>query len=152
MTSSKFNSPKSLNKTPGVCRAYRQTEIPTVQPPPNNNWPGRIFYNATFKVDFGSGSEEFEAMSRSVETQTEEGLYIQFFFLSATRSAVISIRWDAIIFERLIRLTAFDRTSPQIADVVDTQILGPDFRPIVYNGINLGTAPKVLLAVVDIWS
>lgn len=150
--SNKFNSNRTLNKTPGVCHSPRKEPAAPTDPPPPGTPPGILYCNCKMIVDLGAGFETFIGTNLTV-IETGFGFnWSNTFILTPTRQVSVNFVWSPLIDRFQCRLSA-STVPPPPNEVSLKNLFFNEFPgPLILNNIQGSTSPVIQLGVWDVWT
>jgi len=150
--SSKFNSNRTLNKTPGVCHSERKEPAPPTDPPPPGTFPEAFYVNVEHTYDIGFGTQVASGMNVQIQRTANPNLFIGVYFLTSSRRGRAIMIWTPSIF--LFRLVSQVSDLPpfNFSTVQIPLTLGPDPTPIILDQEKTLGFPNVPWAVWDVWT
>jgi len=149
--SNKFNSNRTLNKTPGVCHSPRAEPAAPTDPPPPGTFPDTLFCNATFTADVGDGFETHTGENLTCIKEPPFGIWGNAFMVGPGRTGGVNFSWFPAIKTFQFSLTLRNTSGGQIETAFAQRILGDDPLPIIINNFTAPPEINIELAVVDVW-
>lgn len=152
MTSSRFNSPAALHKTPGVCSSKRKDVTPSDPGPPPTDFPERLHFNVSWLGDVGDGTEDFSGMNKIMIRNPPSNFMIANVFRTPTR--LVSAVWNWSPFSKTLGLqyVATNLVTRQVSRVRILLFLGVDFRPVIITDQILDGVVNAQDGRTDIWT